>query len=60
MFCVLASSVILLHERWLKDCTFYRDIYEQLDDVSLMPLIDWEPVFTQKQVKITALSECFF
>uniref|UniRef100_A0A3B4ACH6 Uncharacterized protein n=1 Tax=Periophthalmus magnuspinnatus TaxID=409849 RepID=A0A3B4ACH6_9GOBI len=43
------ESVILLHERWLKDCTFYRDIYEQIDDVSLMPRIDWGPVFAQKQ-----------
>lgn len=44
------SSVLLLHDRWLKDCTFYREIYEQIDDVSLMPRIDWGPVFNEKQV----------
>uniref|UniRef100_A0A7N5ZXT3 Desmoplakin SH3 domain-containing protein n=1 Tax=Anabas testudineus TaxID=64144 RepID=A0A7N5ZXT3_ANATE len=48
----IESDVILLHERWLKDCTFYRDIYEQLDDVSLMPRIDWGPVFSQKQKQL--------
>eukprot|EP00064_Thunnus_orientalis_P023704 superscaffoldBa00009240_g23958 len=41
----IESDVIHLHERWLKDCAFYRDIYEQIDDVSLMPRIDWGPVF---------------
>ncbi|KAK7929883.1 hypothetical protein WMY93_006278 [Mugilogobius chulae] len=48
----IESDVILLHERWLKDCTFYRDIYEQIDDVSLMPRIDWAPVFAQKQKQL--------
>ncbi|XP_055080434.1 envoplakin a isoform X2 [Periophthalmus magnuspinnatus] len=48
----IESDVILLHERWLKDCTFYRDIYEQIDDVSLMPRIDWGPVFAQKQKQL--------
>ncbi|XP_077379442.1 envoplakin a [Festucalex cinctus] len=45
----IESDVLHLHERWLKDCTFYRDIYEQIDDVSLMPRIDWAPVFAEKQ-----------
>lgn len=48
----LPSSVLLLHERWLKDCAFYRDIFEQVDDVSLMPRIDWGPVLNQKQVRM--------
>ncbi|XP_076027242.1 envoplakin a [Genypterus blacodes] len=48
----IESDVILLHERWLKDCGFYRDIYEQLDDVSLMPRIDWGPVLNQKQKQV--------
>ncbi|XP_072239613.1 envoplakin a [Leuresthes tenuis] len=47
-------DVIHLHERWLKDCTFYRDIYEQIDDVSLMPRIDWGPVLNQKQKQVNA------
>ncbi|XP_077462150.1 envoplakin a [Stigmatopora argus] len=45
----IESDVLHLHERWLKDCTFYREIYEQIDDVSLMPRIDWAPVFNEKQ-----------
>ncbi|XP_072318365.1 envoplakin a [Eucyclogobius newberryi] len=48
----IESDVILLHERWLKDCVFYRDIYEQIDDVSLMPRIDWAPVFANKQKQL--------
>ncbi|XP_071360626.1 envoplakin a [Trachinotus anak] len=48
----IESDVIHLHERWLKDCAFYRDIYEQIDDVSLMPRIDWGPVFNQKQKQV--------
>ena len=53
LFLCVSFSVIHLHERWLKDCTFYRDIYEQIDDVSLMPRIDWGPVLNQKQVSIS-------
>uniref|UniRef100_A0AAX7V2A8 Desmoplakin SH3 domain-containing protein n=1 Tax=Astatotilapia calliptera TaxID=8154 RepID=A0AAX7V2A8_ASTCA len=45
----IESDVLHLHERWLKDCTVYRDIYEQIDDVSRMPLIDWGPVLSEKQ-----------
>uniref|UniRef100_A0A8C4HZ89 Envoplakin a n=1 Tax=Dicentrarchus labrax TaxID=13489 RepID=A0A8C4HZ89_DICLA len=48
----IESDVMLLHERWLKDCTFYREIYEQIDDVSLMPRIDWAPVFNEKQKEV--------
>uniref|UniRef100_A0A672YTR1 Uncharacterized protein n=1 Tax=Sphaeramia orbicularis TaxID=375764 RepID=A0A672YTR1_9TELE len=48
----IEGDVILLHERWLKDCAFYRDIYEQIDDVSLMPIINWDPVFSQKQKQL--------
>ncbi|KAF7655666.1 hypothetical protein LDENG_00052700 [Lucifuga dentata] len=48
----IESDVSLLHERWLKDCTFYRDLYEQIDDVSLMPRIEWGPVLDQKQKQV--------
>uniref|UniRef100_A0A8D3B614 Envoplakin a n=1 Tax=Scophthalmus maximus TaxID=52904 RepID=A0A8D3B614_SCOMX len=48
----IEKDVIHLHDRWLKDCTFYRDIYEQIDDVSLMPRIDWGPVFEKKQKQL--------
>ncbi|KAM7394027.1 hypothetical protein PAMP_020854 [Pampus punctatissimus] len=50
----IENDVIHLHERWLKDCTFYRDIFEQIDDVSLMPRIDWGPVFNLKQKQVSA------
>lgn len=50
----IESDVMHLHERWLKDCTFYREIYEQIDDVSRMPRIDWVPVFNEKQKAVNA------
>ncbi|XP_049425847.1 envoplakin a [Epinephelus fuscoguttatus] len=50
----IESDVIHLHERWLKDCAFYRDIYEQIDDVSLMPRINWGPVFNEKQKSVNS------
>ncbi|XP_071383533.1 envoplakin a [Centroberyx affinis] len=48
----IENDVSHLHERWLKDCAFYRDVYEQVDDVSLMPRIDWAPVINQKQKEV--------
>ncbi|XP_041839150.1 envoplakin a isoform X2 [Melanotaenia boesemani] len=48
----IEKDVMLLHERWLKDCGFYRDIYEQIDDVSQMPIIDWGPVLDEKQQQV--------
>ncbi|KAM4604332.1 envoplakin a [Polymixia lowei] len=48
----IESDVIHLHERWLKDCAFYRDVYEPVNDVSLMPRIDWGPVLNQKQKEV--------
>ncbi|XP_037326728.2 envoplakin a [Pungitius pungitius] len=45
----MESDVLLLHERWLKDSGIYRDIFEQVEDVSRMPRIDWGPVFNEKQ-----------
>ncbi|XP_053713927.1 envoplakin-like [Synchiropus splendidus] len=50
----IENDVSHLHERWLKDCAFYRDIYEQIDDVSLMPIIDWGPVFNKKQHQVAS------
>lgn len=49
------SSVSHLHDRWLKDCAFYRDIYEPVNDVELKPRIDWASVLNQKQVKSSVL-----
>uniref|UniRef100_A0A668AQN9 Envoplakin a n=1 Tax=Myripristis murdjan TaxID=586833 RepID=A0A668AQN9_9TELE len=48
----IESDVSLLHDRWLKDCGFYRDIYEQVEDVSRVPRIDWATVLNQKQKEV--------
>ncbi|CAL8333578.1 unnamed protein product [Merluccius merluccius] len=48
----ISSDLSRLHERWLKDCAYYRDIYEQVDDVALVPRIDWGPVLNQKQKEV--------
>nr|XP_020466617.1 envoplakin [Monopterus albus] len=50
----IEGDVIHLHDRWLKDCTFYRDLYEQIEDVSLMPRIDWGPVLSKKQKQVSS------
>ncbi|XP_067115838.1 envoplakin a [Osmerus mordax] len=50
----IESDVSHLHERWLKDCTFYRDVYEPVNDVELMPRIDWAPVLNQKQREVNS------
>lgn len=46
----LCVSVSRLHERWLKDCAFYRDLYKQMNEIGLQPRINWIQVFNQKQV----------
>ncbi|KAM3624301.1 uncharacterized protein V6R79_021794 [Siganus canaliculatus] len=51
----IESDVIHLHDRWLKDCNFYRSIYEQIDDVSLRPRINWGPVFDKKQKQLSSV-----
>ncbi|XP_027874210.1 envoplakin [Xiphophorus couchianus] len=48
----IENDISHLHERWLKDCSFYRDIYDQIDDVSLMPRINWGPILIQKQKEL--------
>lgn len=53
-------SVSHLHERWLKDCTFYREVYDPVDDVSRMPFIDWGPVFADKQVRLIKMKDIYY
>ncbi|XP_034045227.1 envoplakin a [Thalassophryne amazonica] len=48
----IEHDVTRLHDRWLKDCQVYRDIFEQIDDVSRMPRIEWGPVFDEKKKKV--------
>ncbi|KAF6722971.1 Envoplakin [Oryzias melastigma] len=37
-----------LHDRWVKDCTAYRDLYDPVQDLELTPKIDWELLFQEK------------
>ncbi|XP_070304598.1 envoplakin-like [Salvelinus sp. IW2-2015] len=48
----IESDVSHLHDRWLKDCAFYREIYEPVNDVELKPRIDWASVLNQKQREV--------
>ncbi|KAL1006053.1 hypothetical protein UPYG_G00067260 [Umbra pygmaea] len=45
----IESDVSHLHERWLKDCAFYRHLYEPMSDVELKPRINWGTLLNQKQ-----------
>lgn len=56
----LVLSVSHLHERWLKDCAFYREVYDPVDDVSRMPFIDWGPVFEDKQVRLIKRKDIYY
>ncbi|XP_014844554.1 PREDICTED: envoplakin [Poecilia mexicana] len=38
-----------LHKRWSAVTAKYVELYEQIEDVSRMPIINWEPVFAQKE-----------
>lgn len=52
-------SVSHLHERWLKDCAFYREVYDTVEDVSRMPIIEWGPVFGEKQVRMIKIKSIY-
>ncbi|XP_007252199.3 envoplakin a [Astyanax mexicanus] len=45
----IENDVTRLHDRWLKDCSFYREVYEPMNEVGLQPRINWAQVFLQKQ-----------
>ncbi|XP_073707638.1 envoplakin a [Garra rufa] len=45
----IENDVSRLHERWLKDCSLYRELYEPLNEVELQPRINWALVLNQKQ-----------
>ncbi|XP_073727004.1 envoplakin a isoform X1 [Misgurnus anguillicaudatus] len=45
----IENDVSRLHERWLKDCSLYRELYEPLNNVELQPRINWAQVLNQKQ-----------
>ncbi|XP_053299625.1 envoplakin [Pleuronectes platessa] len=37
-----------LHERWAKDCTAYRELYDEKQDLDLAQKISWGPVLDEK------------
>lgn len=45
----IENDVSRLHDRWLKDCSFYREVYEPMNEVGLQPRINWAQVFLEKQ-----------
>ncbi|TSK62590.1 Envoplakin [Bagarius yarrelli] len=50
----IEKDVSRLHERWLKDCVFYRELYRQISEIGLQPRINWIPVFNQKQKEVNS------
>ncbi|KPP79310.1 envoplakin-like [Scleropages formosus] len=50
----IESDVSHLHDRWLKDCADYREIYELMKEVEVSPRIDWIQVLNQKQREVNA------
>ncbi|XP_026989403.1 envoplakin a [Tachysurus fulvidraco] len=50
----IEKDVSRLHERWLKDCVFYRELYKQMNEVGLQPRINWIQVFNQKQKEVNS------
>lgn len=39
-----------LHDRWAKDCSTFRELYNQMPDLGLKPKINWGPLLDEKQV----------
>ncbi|KAK0149055.1 Envoplakin [Merluccius polli] len=46
------KDVVNLHDRWVKDCSIYRDLYEQVNEVDRGPRLDWGQVLKGKQREI--------
>lgn len=46
----LLFSVMNLHDRWVKDCAVYRELYSQVPVLDTKPKIDWGPLLEQKLV----------
>lgn len=48
--CSHVFSVINLHDRWVKDCATYRELYDKVQNVDLTQKIDWGPLLDEKLV----------
>ncbi|XP_041958967.1 envoplakin a isoform X1 [Alosa sapidissima] len=46
------NDVLRLHERWLKDCAIHQDVYDPVNDVELVPRINWAQVLNDKQRQV--------
>ncbi|XP_056144262.1 envoplakin-like [Lampris incognitus] len=45
----IEKDVNNLHDRWVKDCATYRDLYDPVQEVDLAPRIDWAALLDDKQ-----------
>ncbi|KAK2833848.1 hypothetical protein Q5P01_017737 [Channa striata] len=44
----IEKDVRNLHDRWVKDCGVYRDLYDKVQNVDLTQKIDWGPLLDEK------------
>ncbi|KAM3863826.1 envoplakin [Diretmus argenteus] len=44
----IEKDVTNLHDRWVKDCASYRDLYEQVQEVQPTSRIDWSRLLDEK------------
>ncbi|CAL8264788.1 unnamed protein product [Gadus morhua 'NCC'] len=52
----IQKDVVNLHDRWVKDCSIYRELYEQVNEVDSGPRLDWGRLLPEKQREIEAES----
>uniref|UniRef100_A0A667WSU0 Envoplakin b n=1 Tax=Myripristis murdjan TaxID=586833 RepID=A0A667WSU0_9TELE len=50
----IEKDVRNLHDRWAKDCTTFRDLYEQVQDLVRTSKIDWGPLLDEKEKQMKA------
>ncbi|KAF7220666.1 envoplakin [Nothobranchius furzeri] len=49
----IEKDVKNLHERWIKDCEVFRELYHQVQDLDLGPKVDWNTVLQEKQNQLS-------
>ncbi|XP_054464216.1 envoplakin [Anoplopoma fimbria] len=50
----IEKDVKNLHDRWVKDCAIYRDLYAQAPVLEPKPRIDWGPLLDEKLKQLKA------
>ncbi|XP_017272078.1 envoplakin [Kryptolebias marmoratus] len=48
----IEQDVTNLHDRWVKDCAVFRDLYDQVQDLDVTQKIDWGPLLREKLNKL--------